>query len=93
MQIVKSYFDKKNFGNKVDIYKSEEGYIVIMWDRGTISYAYVDLEKKKYIPIDSLIDKSLKYDFTRKEFDIQLPNLDEYGFSECPMWLIKIFNS
>lgn len=93
MQIVKSYFDKKNFGNKVDIYKSEEGYIIIMLDRGIVSYAYVDLEKKKYIPIDSLIDKNFKYDFTRKEFDIQLPNLDKYGFSECPMWLIKIFNS
>ena len=49
MQLIKSYFDKKNFGNKVDIYKSEEGYIVIMWDRGEVSYAYVDQDKKKYM--------------------------------------------
>lgn len=93
MQLIKSYFDKKNFGNKVDIYKSEEGYIVIMWDRGIISYAYVDQEKKKYIPIDSLIDENAKYDFKKKEFNIQLPNLEKYGFSECPIWLLKIFNS
>ena len=47
MQLIKSFIDKKNFGNKVDIFKSEEGYIVITFDRGAIYYTYVDLEKKK----------------------------------------------
>ena len=47
MQLIKPFIDKKNFGNKVDIFKSEEGYIVITWDRGAIYYTYVDLEKKK----------------------------------------------
>lgn len=93
MQLVKSYVDKKNFGNKLDIFKYEEGYIAIIWDRGTVSYAYVNFENKKYIPIDSLIDKNFKYDFTEKKLEIRLPSLDKYGFSDCPEWLIRIFNS
>lgn len=93
MQLIKSHIDKKNFGNKIDIFKFEQGYLIIICDRDSVNYAYVDFEKKKYIPIDSLIDKKLGYDFEKKKFDIQLPNLDNYGFSECPIWLIKIFNS
>ena len=96
-KIIVYYKDKKNFGNQIIIYKSENNYLVIIDDRGEISYSFVDNDIKKCYPVNSYMKKiGFNYNIKAIENNIEIYfdiDLSKYGHYVCPDYLKNLIQN
>lgn len=78
------YIDKKNFGNKVIVYKGEQDYFIVIKDREEIVYYFVDNNIEKLYPMNSYM-KNIKFAYNEEINDIDCisVSLSSYGYSNC----------
>lgn len=89
--------DKKSFGNEVIVFRSEENFLIIIIERGTKAYYFVDIDVEYLYPVDSYM-KNINFVYDEKSekavldysFDI---DLKKYGSTRCPEWLKSLIKS
>lgn len=97
MKRIVGFFDKKRFGNKIHIFKAEDFYLCIVWDRGDIGYSVIDKDLQYLYPIDSLVKRSdFRYDFNDPpdEIDTFIDfDLSVLGRTECDDLYIRLIEN
>ena len=67
------YKDKKNFGNQIVLYGNDDNFLVIINDRGELSYFFVDSNIEKMYPVNSYMKKNgFDYDFLELKKQIKI---------------------
>ena len=92
------FYDYKNFGNKVVVYKGDyysgHIFITVIKDREEIVYFIVDDTLSHMYPINQQnVLPNLEFNIKNPPLNIDVSldiDLHKYGKSKCPQWLRKI---
>lgn len=91
-----NFKDKKHFGSKILVYKSEINYLIITKDRDGQSYYFLDNKLEFLYPCNSYMKKinfSFNFENANEEINYIFEiNLSQYGHSPCPEYFKKLFN-